>query len=266
MRTLVVGDIHAKPQVLVEIDAAASAVGAERIVCLGDYLDPVWPPFEDEHANFDIFRQVVAWAERRGDVTLLLDASASRESQQARIAAEARLVAASLMAAAVPVQVWSFASVRGVTVLTSLKTFDERMTSRIANYVARGWNRDGLALKALPYVLGRGGRARAPAGERHAVLMLTDAHPGDDLGLARADGLFERSYMGRAAVGDAAASARALRNDGVQLVGLVESVFPGEETDGAAQQIFGTHFVRVRAVEELAKKAGTVLAHELAQK
>ena len=200
------------------------------------------------------------------DVTLLLDASASRESQQARIAAEARLVAASLMAAAVPVQVWSFASVRGVTVLTSLKTFDERMTSRIANYVARGWNRDGLALRALPYVLGRGGRARAPAGERHAVLMLTDAHPGDDLGLARADGLFERSYMGRAAVGDAAASARALRNDGVQLVGLVESVFPGEETDGAAQQIFGTHFVRVRAVEELAKKAGTVLAHELAQK
>ncbi len=72
MRTLVVGDIHAKPQVLVEIDAAASAVGAERIVCLGDYLDPVWPPFEDEHANFDIFRRVVAWAERRGDVTLLL--------------------------------------------------------------------------------------------------------------------------------------------------------------------------------------------------
>ena len=72
MSVLVVGDIHAKPQVLAEIDAAASAVGAERIVCLGDYLDPVWPPFEDEHANFDIFRQVVAWAERRGDVTLLL--------------------------------------------------------------------------------------------------------------------------------------------------------------------------------------------------
>ena len=200
------------------------------------------------------------------DVTLLLDASASRESQQARIAAEARLVAASLMAAAVPVQVWSFASVRGVTVLTSLKTFDEKNTSRIADYVARGWNRDGLALRALPYVLGRGGRVRAAAGERHAVLMLTDAHPGDDLGLARADGLFERSYMGRAAVGDAAASARALRNDGVQLVGLVESVFPGEETDGAAQQIFGTHFVRVRAVEELAKKAGAVLERELAQR
>ena len=202
------------------------------------------------------------------DVTLLLDASASRESQQARIAAEARLVAASLMAAAVPVpvQVWSFASVRGVTVLTSLKTFDEKNTSRIADYVARGWNRDGLALRALPYVLGRGGRVRAAAGERHAVLMLTDAHPGDDLGLARADGLFERSYMGRAAVEDAAASARALRKSGVQLVGLVESVFPGGETDGAAQQIFGTHFVRVRAVEELAKKAGAVLERELAQR
>lgn len=72
MRTLVVGDIHAKPQVLGEIDAAAETVGADRIVCLGDYLDPVWPPFEDEHINLDIFRQVIAWAERRGDVTLLL--------------------------------------------------------------------------------------------------------------------------------------------------------------------------------------------------
>ena len=72
MRTLVVGDIHAKPEVLGEIDAAAEAVGAERVVCLGDYLDPVWPPFEDERVNLERFMQVIAWAERRGDVTLLL--------------------------------------------------------------------------------------------------------------------------------------------------------------------------------------------------
>ncbi|WP_294158161.1 hypothetical protein [uncultured Selenomonas sp.] len=198
------------------------------------------------------------------DVTLLLDASASRESQQARIAAEARLVAESLQAATIPVQCWSFASVRGVTVLTSLKSFEERTTRRIAAYIARGWNRDGLALRALSYLLERGGRSFVAASKRHVVLMLTDAHPGDDLGLARADGLLERSYMGRAAVDDAAESARALRKSGVQIIGLVESVFPGEETDGAAQTIFGTQFVRVRAVEELAKKAGTVLERELA--
>ncbi len=72
MRTLVAGDIHAKPEVLCEIDASAKAVGAERVVCLGDYLDPVWPPFEDERVNLERFMQVIAWAERRGDVTLLL--------------------------------------------------------------------------------------------------------------------------------------------------------------------------------------------------
>ena len=197
------------------------------------------------------------------DVTLLLDASASRESQQARIAAEARLVAESLRMAGVPVQCWAFASVRGVTVLTSLQSFDERETKRIASYTARGWNRDGLALRALPYVLGRG-RGGQMEGRRHIVLMLTDAHPGDDLGLAHADGLLMRNYMGRAAVEDAAASARALRKGGVQLIGLVESVFPGGETDDAAQMIFGRSFVRVRAVEELAKKAGAVLERELA--
>ena len=72
MSVLVVGDIHAKPEVWCEIDASAKAVGAERVVCLGDYLDPVWPPLEDEHKNLVRFRQVIAWAERRGDVTLLL--------------------------------------------------------------------------------------------------------------------------------------------------------------------------------------------------
>ena len=200
------------------------------------------------------------------DVTLLLDASASREAQQPRIAAEARLVTASLMAAGIAVQVWSFASVRGVTVLTSLKSFEETKTGRIAAYAARGWNRDGLALRALPYVLEHDVHQISSLQKRHVVLMLTDAHPGDDLGLARADGLLEKSYMGRAAVDDAAASARALRTSGVQLIGLVESVFPGSETDDAAQRVFGRSFVRIRAVEELAKKAGAVLERELAQR
>ena len=227
-----------------------------------------------------IFRSVEEEHHAAFDVTLLLDASASRQEQQPRIAAEAQTVAESLGAAGIPVQAWSFASVRGVTVLTALKTFDARQTDGILSYAARGWNRDGLALRAVGAVLGLHGLGAhvpedmgeaahpvaEPSGRRHLVLMLTDAHPGDDLGLAQAAGLYERGYMGHAAVLDAAAGARALRKAGVHLIGLVESVFPGEETDGAAREIFGPHFVRVRAVEELAKKAGEILEREIARR
>jgi len=96
--------------------------------------------------------------------------------------------------------------------------------------------------------------------------MLTDAHPGDDLGMVREGVPVAADYMGGAAIRDAAACALALRKRGVHLVGLVESVFGTGETDGAARGIFGSHFVRVHGPEELAKKAGRVLAQEIAQR
>ena len=279
------------------------------------------------------------------DVTLLLDASASREAQQPQIAAEAVMVAETLKRLGIPVQVWSFASMRGVTVMTALKEMGAARTDGIYGYRARGWNRDGLALRAVEALLARegsfvarggrgtstnptddsltgffgsspasakehaegaegasgarGGRARsgdaddsfearggrtistssssagargmAPAAagggdfskRHHVVLMLTDAHPGDDVGLSREGAPGARAYMGEAAVEDAAQAARELRSRGVRLVGLVESVFPGEETDGAARRIFGEHFVRVHGVEALARKAGKVVAEEI---
>lgn len=288
------------------------------------------------------------------DVTLLLDASASREAQQPQVAAEAVMVAETLKRLGIPVQVWSFASMRGVTVLTALKEMGAARTDGIYGYRARGWNRDGLALRAVEALLAREGsfvarggrgtstnptddsltgffgsspasakgeseRAAAKLGEeeehfgamaslkrqppslrgeglkgggsplygeaigrgvssagaieggdfskrRHVVLMLTDAHPGDDLGMVREGVPVAADYMGGAAIRDAAACALALRKRGVHLVGLVESVFGTGETDGAAREIFGSHFVRVHGPEELAKKAGRVLAQEIAQR
>ena len=219
------------------------AARAWRAVALGDAR--VFEAVEQEHrAAFDVM--------------LLLDASASRESQQAQIAAEAEMMAAVLGALSIPVQVWSYASADGVTVLTALKPPGDAQTDGVYGYHARGWNRDGLALRAAGALLaGRG---------KHVVLMLTDAHPGDDLGMVREGVPVAADYMGGAAIRDAAACALALRKRGVHLVGLVESVFGTGETDGAAREIFGSHFVRVHGPEELAKKAGRVLAQEIAQR
>lgn len=189
------------------------------------------------------------------DVTLLLDASASRESQQALIAAQAYTLAEGLMRAGLRVQVWSFASVERVTALTVLKAFGARQADGIFAYEARGWNRDGLALRAL--------RPLLPAGRRQLVLCLTDAHPGDAFGLLPEGRTLAQAYMGKAAVRDAAAGCRALRRAGVRIVGLVNSVFPEETTQEAAREIFGTAFLCLRSPQDLALRAGAVIEREL---
>lgn len=72
MRTLIVGDMHADVQVLHEVDSAAKSIMADRVILLGDYLDPIWPPLLDPADNLRAFHQVLSWAQRRGDVSLVL--------------------------------------------------------------------------------------------------------------------------------------------------------------------------------------------------
>ena len=159
------------------------------------------------------------------------------------------------MRAGLRVQVWSFASVERVTALTVLKAFGARQADGIFAYEARGWNRDGLALRAL--------RPLLPAGRRQLVLCLTDAHPGDAFGLLPEGRTLAKAYMGKAAVRDAAAGCRALRRAGVRIVGLVNSVFPEEATQEAAREIFGTAFLCLRSPQDIARRAGAVIEREL---
>ena len=133
--------------------------------------------------------------------------------------------------------------------------FGARQADGVFAYEARGWNRDGLALRAL--------RPLLPAGRRQLVLCLTDAHPGDAFGLLPEGRTLAQAYMGKAAVRDAAAGCRALRRAGVRIVGLVNSVFPEEATQEAAREIFGTAFLCLRSPQDLALRAGAVIEREL---
>ena len=82
-------------------------------------------------------------------VDLLLDASASRLHCQEVIAAQGSILAQSLAACGIPVRVSCFSSLRGYTVLRVLKGFKEKSLQGICQYFASGWNRDGLALRAV---------------------------------------------------------------------------------------------------------------------
>ena len=185
-------------------------------------------------------------------VTLLLDASASREAQQGIIAAQAYLVAEALSRAQIPVQVVSFSSVRGVTVLSELKPVAGGAGEAL-RYEARGWNRDGLALRAVHHLLRGAGR--------QLLLVLTDAHPADTLPIA--DGALAHGYAGERAVRDAAKAVRALRRGGVRVVGVISSVLPEAQTDGAARAIFGTGFTRIERPDQLAARVGALVARQI---
>ena len=192
-------------------------------------------------------------------VTLLLDASESRRSQQGIIAAQAYVIAQSLLACGIPVQVLSFCSLRGVTVLCQLKSFAEPEAAGVFGYAARGWNRDGLALLAAARLL------RPAGGHKQLLLVLTDANPSDELGLP-GDGMrMGRRYMAEAAIQDTAAAARQLRQQGVRLIGLVNSILPGEVTGAAVQAIYGQDAARSEDIGQLARTVSGLIERQIRQ-
>ena len=95
----------------------------------------------------DVFEKQRPEREMPLDVTLLLDASASRMQMQEQLAAEAWILTEALKNCHVPAAVWNFRSLRGYTVLEKMKDFSERDCAHLFHFYAAGWNRDGLGLR-----------------------------------------------------------------------------------------------------------------------
>ena len=189
-------------------------------------------------------------------VDLLLDASSSRLHCQEVISAQGVILAQSLEQCGIPVRVSSFCSLRGYTILRVLKRFEDKNGSRRAfRYFASGWNRDGLALRAAGELL------KNTPGERHLLLLLTDASPNDSHRIPpNGKNPLGRDYSDRAAVEDAAQEVRALRRRGVR----VAAVFMGENSSvPAAEEIYGRSLARIRSMDQLAGAAGTLIQNEI---
>lgn len=200
--------------------------------------------FEEEHSEFS--------------VDLLLDASASRLQSQEMIAAQAYVIARSLRLCKVPVQVCSFLSLRGYTVMRRFCGYgDSDKDERIFDYFAAGWNRDGLAVKGAGHMM-----QSSPAGNR-LLILLTDASPNDDRRLPpdRESGHhLSRDYSGNAGVEDTAADVRALRRSGIQVMAILN----GEDgSTEAARKIYGDDFVRIENIRHLSDAVGTLLMRKI---
>lgn len=117
----------------------------------------------------DVFEKQRPEREMPLDVTLLLDASASRMQMQEQLAAEAWILAEALKNCHVPAAVWNFRSLRGYTVLEKMKDFSERDCAHLFHFYAAGWNRDGLGLRLAAEELLHGSRRSFAASEARST-------------------------------------------------------------------------------------------------
>lgn len=200
----------------------------------------------------DVFLRAGEETERSVTVDLLLDASASRLNYQEQLAAEAAIIAKSLMACRVPVQVECFRSLRGFTVLQILKNRKERNCDHIADYFAGGWNRDGLGIRLASEFL-----PEKSDGSTRILLTLTDASPNDSTRVpAENGGLLEHEYQGRTAVLDTKRAVDELKKSGVK----IGAIFLGPTLYMEnLHTIYGTDAVRIHRVEQLEEAAATLL-------
>ncbi len=188
-------------------------------------------------------------------VDILLDASASQNRRQEQLATQGYILAEALTRCAIPVRVLSYCSVSGCTVLREYRDYRENQgNDRIFAFAAAGWNRDGLALRAVDWLLRR-------TGEQRLLLVLTDANPNDDTRLpGTGNQVFSRDYSGKPAVADAAEEASALRRHGNPPLCL----FSGREGDlSSARAIYGRDVVRLPSVGWFAQTAGKIIQGRL---
>lgn len=187
-------------------------------------------------------------------VDLLLDASASRLDSQEIIAAQGYILAESLRRCGVKLQIFAFRSLRGYTVLQLLKGYQDPGCRSVFGYFAAGWNRDGLALRTAARLANSDCKHRL-------LLILTDASPNDSQKLAPDGGIpLGRDYGDEAAIADTAAEVKALRKQGLR----VGAIFFGLTRDvPALKRIYGSDFVRIQKMDQLAGAAGAFLQKQL---
>lgn len=197
----------------------------------------------------DVFEKQRPEREMPLDVTLLLDASASRMQMQEQLVAEAWILAEALKNCHVPAAVWNFRSLRGYTVLEKMKDFSERDCAHLFHFYAAGWNRDGLGLRLAAEELLHGDR-------KHILIVLTDASPDDSTRLSACEKYpFGAAYEGRPAVDDAADAIAEMRAQGILVYGL----FLGRtENLGNLSLMYGHHQVRIHDIGQLARAAGEI--------
>lgn len=200
--------------------------------------------------DLSIFHREISHPTPDFTVDLLLDASSSRIEEQEGIAAQAYMIARTLMRLEIPVQVSCFRSMRRYTILQRMKEYGEvNSADGIFQFYSAGSNRDGLALRAMAPLMEQGREHIGQQVRRRILLILTDAVPADTTKAFVEGGIPRRQdYMNELAVEDTRDAIRKLWKTGTYVYGIfwgLKSSVPD------LKRMYGDSFVRIHEIREL---------------
>ncbi len=190
-------------------------------------------------------------------VQVLIDASGSQQSRQPQVALQAYIISRALSRAGFPHEITSFCTFWDYTVLQRFRQFDdpEEADEKIWRYTTSSNNRDGLAVRAAGEEL-----LQRPE-ENKILIVLSDGRPNDVI-VGRPGSRNPAAYTGDYALKDTAHEVRALRAEGVYVLG----VFTGLENDLAAEKkIFGKDFAYMRDIRNFSRVVSAYLGRLLEQ-
>lgn len=193
-------------------------------------------------------------------VDILLDASQSRMNFQESIACEAYIIAESFVKAHIPVSIRAFRSIRGYTVLENLKSYKDRQSHGAFNYVAAGWNRDGLCFKMMDHLY----MDEEEQDTERFLFVLTDASPNDSMPIRnKGTGLRAKEYEGLVAVEDARLAVQKLKSHNIS----IGAVFFGSAMHlDNVSVIYGDDYERIVNMRQLPDAVGNLLRRQLQRK
>ena len=156
-------------------------------------------------------------------------------------------------------QVTSFRSIRGYTILQSLKTYEDASADGIFHYFTAGNNRDGLAFQAIRALMERPDHLHT----KRIVLILTDAMPSDSRKAWLENSLFHgKDYREELAVEDTHDAIRSLRSDGISVAAIF---WGGDYAISGLRRIYGDSFIRIKQIQQFPDAVSSLLMRMLDQ-
>lgn len=190
-------------------------------------------------------------------VEILMDASGSQRERQGQVALQGYIISAALSGAGLAHRIESFCAFWDYTVMQRFRDFDDppAKDKKVLQFTTSSNNRDGLAIRAAGEAL------LARPEENRILIVLSDGKPNDVI-VNRPGSRNPLPYCGDYAVKDTASEVRALRSQGLYVLG----VFTGKERElQAEKRIFGKDFAYVRDIRNFSKVVSVYLHRLLEQ-
>ena len=185
-------------------------------------------------------------------VTILLDGSNSLLYKQEIVASEAYILSMALSKNNINHRIISYSTVNDYTALTFLKAFDEKTdVNRIFSYKTIGFNRDGLAIRAISAITEKNTK-------NELLLILTDASPSDIKPLITEGFSLNKPYKEQAALTDYKDEINQLRKKNIKIAALIHKDNPEN-----AAYLFYKDFVQINDLNNLANAGARLIKNQI---